>query len=259
MPATPPTYSYPSDCYNKKGKLKKKCDESSKYMVDKGKPAIPGTPAMATCVVDRDDAYKFTDQQPGTAPSANRGWIPTWNEATNSSSTTCSPAATIVPLSNDKTALKDAIDGLQSNGATAGALGTAWAWHMLSPNWASIWPKTATPRPYSELSEKNEKGEPKLRKIAILLTDGEYNQFGGYSTKTSQVSADAQQICDKMKRTGIIIYAIGFEIGKSGSAYDTLKACASSQSNFFNSNSGEELRQAFREIALQISTLRLSM
>lgn len=227
-------------------------------MTDPGSPEIPGTPAMSTCVVDRQDVYKYTDQAPGTGTSSGQGWIPTWNEETGSTSTSCNPSASIMPLNNSKDEIIAKIDSFGASGMTAGALGTAWAWHMLSPNWATIWPSDSTPRPYSELTELNSKGEPKLRKIAILMTDGEYNYYGGSNRPTSEVSAHAQQICKKMKDHGITVYTVGFNIGSSGWAFDTMSDCATSPSHFFNSSSGDELRQAFREIALQISTLRIA-
>ena len=250
-PGTPPSYNYPSNCYNKKGNVKKSCKNKPEYQTD---PGTPATPAMATCVVDRTDSHKYTDKAPG--PGA---WIPTWNESNSSyaGQTSCTPSVTIMPLTNDKDALKSHIDSFWSSGMTAGALGTAWAWHMISPDWASIWPLASQPAPYSDLTRLNSRGEPVLRKIAILLTDGVYNQYAG-SYSSGAVSTHAKQICTAMKAKGITVYTIGFAIGSSGTAYDTMRDCATTPSHFFNSSSGEELRQAFREIALQISTLRIS-
>ncbi len=119
-------------------------------------------------------------------------------------------------------------------------------------------PTTSTPRPYSELTQLNDKGEPRLRKIAILMSDGEYNQYDGKSGSASTVSNHAKQICTAMKNTGITVYTVGFAIGTSGTAFNTLRDCAKDTSHFFNTSTGEELRQAFREIALQISTLRIA-
>ena len=87
-----------------------------------------------------------------------------------------------------------------------------------------------------------------------LMTDGEYNKkYSGAS------SADqARAICSNMKNTGITVYTVGFQISQGGEAYQTMQQCATSTSHFFNSTTGDELRQAFREIALQVVTLRLS-
>ena len=44
----------------------------------------------------------------------------------------------IQPLTNDTAMLKRRIDKLQTGGSTAGHLGTAWAWYLLSPNWNTV-------------------------------------------------------------------------------------------------------------------------
>jgi len=43
-------------------------------------------------------------------------------------------SAEVVPLASTKQTLLDKITGLTASGGTAGHLGTAWAWYMLSPN-----------------------------------------------------------------------------------------------------------------------------
>jgi hypothetical protein len=53
-------------------------------------------------------------------------------------------------------------------------------------------------------------------------------------------------------------FTIGFEIGTSGSAYETMQQCASTEEHFYNASNGEELRMSLRDIAMQVSTLRLA-
>jgi hypothetical protein len=68
-----------------------------------------------------------------------------------------------------------------------------------------------------------------------------------------------------MKAAGIKVYTVGFQLGGNQLAVDTLKACASrdaddpvdAPSYFFSAATGSELRGVFRQIALQLSTLRL--
>jgi hypothetical protein len=60
-----------------------------------------------------------------------------------------------------------------------------------------------------------------------------------------------------MKAAGITVYSVGFDLGGNETAIDTLRDCASSPEDFYNATTGDELRQAFRDIALKISTLRL--
>ena len=209
------------------------------------------------CVVERTGVNEFTEVSP-----AGTGIAPT-NVSMVPAKSPCGEATPIMPLTKDKAALKTAIDGLIGKNGTAGALGTAWAWYLLSPNWSNIFTGTAAPLPYSQLTELGASGQPKLRKIAILMTDGEYNNYQGVSA--SGVATKAIALCTAMKNKGIIVYTIGFQLDVA-SARTTLEDCASSHTidtggsvkNFYDVNSPTALQTAFRDIALQISKLRLS-
>ncbi|HEY8195236.1 MAG TPA: VWA domain-containing protein, partial [Hyphomicrobium sp.] len=171
--------------------------------------------------------------------------------------------AEALPLTNDKNALTSKINGLQLAGSTAGHVGTAWAWYMLSPNWASLWSSSSTPAAYNT---------PKLQKIAVLMTDGEYNTQ--YTTNgvpdnsnsltvcpnaANGVCSSAQAIsqCTAMKAKGIEVYTVGFMLDNQ-TAVNTLSSCATDASHFYNSSTGDALKAAFKDIALKISTLYLS-
>jgi hypothetical protein len=73
-------------------------------------------------------------------------------------------------------------------------------------------------------------------------------------------------LCTAMKAKGIQVYTIGFQVGTSGTAVNTLTDCASSHvidtgasiKNFYNTDTTMSLQAAFRDIALQISKLRLT-
>lgn len=216
------------------------------------------------CVAERVGTQKFTD----AAPGAGQYLLPSyWN------SSTCEMAASseIVPLSNNKDDLIARIDGLTMSGSTAGHLGTAWAWYLLSPDWAPAMPAAAGAGGY---------GNDKLKKIAILMTDGEYNTqycstgaYRGVRDSTSngyagvrgdctapngKSAAQAKSLCAGMKAKGITVYTIGFDLGGNASAIDTLSSCATDPTKFYNAASGEQLRQAFRDIAVKISNLYLT-
>jgi hypothetical protein len=179
-------------------------------------------------------------------------------------------ANTIQPLSNDKTMLKRRIGKLSEAGSTAGQMGTAWAWYMLSPNWSYLWPSANRPVAYHT---------GKTEKIAILMTDGEYNtghckgivaedSGSGSGSNSDHINCDAengssnsqaQQLCTAMKtNTGITVYTVGFALGGNQTAINTLRNCASDETKFYNAKDGDELRMAFRDIALQVAKLRLS-
>jgi hypothetical protein len=166
-----------------------------------------------------------------------------------------------MPLSSDKQALLAKVTSLTAAGGTAGHLGTAWAWYALSPNWASLWP-TSTPAAY---------GTDKLQKIAILMTDGEYNtQYDANGIAVNQnasscpqaangcSTAQARALCTAMKAKGIVVYTIGFQLGGNQTAIDTLNQCATEPGKFYTADDGNQLKQAFRDIALKLTSLYLS-
>lgn len=232
-----------------------------------------------TCVTERTGAEALTDAPPNSdarlsANSGDNGNAARDNINNYSKTGRCTVSrwnATeipeILPLSSNKTVIKDRISSLPASGATAGSLGTAWAWYLLSPRWNSVWQGDGRPAPYSDLTTPGPLGAPKLMKVAVLMSDGIYNTFGGSNANSTEVSNRARALCNNMKAAGIKVYTVGFQLGADQLAVDTLKACASrgpndpadSPSYFFNAASGDELRGAFRQIALQLSKLRLRM
>ena len=179
------------------------------------------------------------------------------------------------PLSSDKTELKRRIDKLTTGGSTAGHLGTAWAWYLLSPKWNYLFPRPARPPPYSDLTMVNAKGMPKLRKIAVLMTDGDYNinYCKGVEAKNSDQSPDincnsengkslaqATSLCTAIKATQsggkIEVFTVGFQVSSASKTF--LTNCATDASHFYDATTGDALKAAFRDIALKISTLRLT-
>lgn len=214
----------------------------------------------SSCVTERTGNDKYTDVAPNTSSTRVGRHYP-------STSGTCSlensdaEVNTIQPLSSDKTMLKRRIDKLKLAGSTAGQIGTAWAWYLLSPNFNYLYPSSSAAASYT--AEKN-------KKIAVLMTDGDYNTeyWNGVESKSSY-SADANysptngtaesqapQLCTAMKAKGIEVYTVGFQV--SSAAKTLLKNCATDESHYYDATSGESLRQSFRDIALKISTLRLS-
>lgn len=214
----------------------------------------------ANCVTERLGAQAMTDATPTS--TSNPGLFYDINGD-------CNPASgAVVPLTSDKEFLKAQIDGYQASGMTAGHLGTAWAWYMLSPNWKSKLPTASHPEPYSKLAEKGPKGQPKLRKIAVLMTDGEYNtQYCSSGVSTAQMACtlpngsstqQAKTLCTNMKAAGIDVYTVGFDLGDNASVLQMLRNCATTPDKFYQADNGEQLKQSFRDIALKISDLFLS-
>ena len=172
----------------------------------------------------------------------------------------CPIQSLIMPLSGDRHRLLRMVDGLeavssQPGGTTAGHLGTQWTWYVLSPKWNNVWGKaSAAARPYPKRRVK-----PKVKKVAILMTDGDYTRkYSG-----PDASRQAIEFCKNMKKIGITIYTVGFLLHlkpnpQRRNANRVLRACASSKSKDFRARNGAALISAFKEIAARINTVRIA-
>lgn len=214
---------------------------------------------ITTCVSERTGVEAYTDVSPSTA-RVGRVYAGTGNPC---------GASQILPLTDDKDILTAQINALAASGSTGGQVGVAWGWYMLSPNFGYLWPEASRPADY---------GGENLYKIAVLMTDGEYNSpycrgvIAADATTGSGSAADhincnatngnsyaqAEALCDAMKDEGIIVYTIGFQIVNAAAATDLMENCATDASHFYLADDGDELRETFRDIARKISSLYIS-
>ncbi|MFT3722272.1 MAG: pilus assembly protein [Hyphomonadaceae bacterium] len=217
-----------------------------------------GTPTLfqaSPCLVERYGADAATDADPASSPLG----------ISYTSGGTCTSTNYVTPLTSNTSRLKTAITDLKTGGSTAGQLGIAWAWYMLSPNFANVWDKEEENKPKSYTTSE-------LAKIAILMTDGEFNlaTCNGVSSATwgtgTRINCDpakdpfqqAEAICTAMKAEDITIYTVGLQIDTSLYADEFLTKCATSPAHAFLANDNEELKAAFSKIAINISKLRIA-
>lgn len=214
---------------------------------------------VSTCVTERTGAKAYTDDAPSSAPLG-------WNYPSDSNPCLSNQ---IVPLSNDKTALRQQIRQLDAGGSTAGHVGIAWAWYLLSPNFGYLWPSANRPASYST---------PNVLKVAVIMTDGEYNSAycngvisqdstSGSGATSDHINCDApngssfdqaNKMCAAMKRAGITVYTVGFQIVNDPRARDLMANCATSSAYAYIASSGAELKAAFHDIAAKVSALRIA-
>jgi len=207
---------------------------------------------------------------PGNNPSNNEtGQTPVspathWNHDSSGGCSDVAEENEFLPLTSDKSLLHSRIDGLEAYGATAGALGTAWSWYTLSPNWVSVFPGESAPGSYGDLTTLQANGAPVLRKVAILMSDGVFNTYRNWKGQDQQKVSDyAKQLCTNMKAQGIEIYSVAFDLDSLPSAEraiaeDTLRSCGTDVEHFYDTLDPAQLQQAFRDIALKLSSLYLS-
>lgn len=184
-----------------------------------------------TCVSEREGAAAWKDDK----PEINK-WL-------GDKASDC-PTSSVLPLTYDLTEFNSEIDKLNAGGWTAGHLGIAWAWYLISPDWDDIWPAISKPRAYTEANTK---------KAVILMTDGQFNRK--YANGMGDSNAQAKKMCEKMRDQDVLVYAVAFQAPNS--AKNTLKNCAGDTDRFFDATDGDELRAAYDAIASELSALSL--
>lgn len=218
---------------------------------------------VTTCVSERTGVNKYNDTSPSTSPV---GYVYT---ASSAPENPC-PTASIVPLTTDKAALKATIAALTDGGSTAGQIGLAWGWYMVSPNFGYLWPQ-ASNRPAAYTA-------PETLKVVILMTDGAFNTAycNGVIAKNSSSgsgsdgnhhdcnatngssSSQASSLCSAIKGQNIVLYTVGFDIAGDTNAQNLLSACATDSEHVYLPSSGTALQEAFRAIGRDINSLRLA-
>ncbi len=210
-----------------------------------------------TCVIERTGANAATDAAPTGADKLQNMTSPSFGNY-------ACPSSTIIPLmgKSQQNNLKSLIDGYTAMGSTAGHIGTAWGWYLLSPNWAGVLPADSQPEPY---------GKKDVQKVMVIMTDGEFNTsyIGGadpanpwmaLSTGAQQITESYQQfdsLCANIKNEKITVYTVGFDLNVPD-ALAHLASCASAPENFYDVKTGAQLKDAFKDIANKLGNLRVA-
>lgn len=209
----------------------------------------------AQCVTERTGSYAASDVSPFTAPV---GRFYSQYGTDNFGDGICPTATPVVPLTSNKAALTATINSLTAGGSTAGHLGTAWAWYMLSPNFNGLWANNAAGS-YGDLTTLNSNNAPTLRKIAILMTDGEYNTeyCNGVSdyaiscnANNGSSNAQATALCNGMKAKQIEVYTIGAIVTPNAKTF--LQSCATDSNHYYDATNTTQLAAAFKDIASKL-------
>ena len=229
------------------------------------------------CVSERTGGQAYTDASyitasvgPGTAQAGyNNGYYRTGGGAVSNSAGFVCPNAEVVPLTLDPGSSSKVgtplytISRLSASGNTAGQTGVAWGWYTLSPNWSTMWPSESKPAAYTD---------ERVLKYMLLMTDGEFNTwFDGpltvYRTtydwiaRTDQAATSttrALALCSAIKKSGIRVITVGFQISSNSQAKKVMSDCASSSGDYYLAENEAELNARFQAIANQIKSTYLS-
>ena len=222
---------------------------------------------VSSCVSERIGSHASDDASYATATV---GWVYPPSDGNNN----CISAA-IQPLTSNKTTLHNEIASLTAVGSTAGHIGVAWGWYMISPNWAPLFPTASKAVAY---------GTPHTIKAMVLMTDGAFNTTyckgviagptsaanngAGNATDMSLCASpngdsftQAQNLCNAMKAApnNVVIYTVAFlHGGTDPQAQAILANCATDAAHAYVPTTGASLTAAFQSIAADLNKLRIS-
>ncbi len=173
------------------------------------------------------------------------------------------PQAALMPLTTDEDALLATISTFKADGYTAGHIGVQWTRYLLSPGWRSALEAAAPGSGPADYTDN------KVKKIAVLMTDGEFNTaFAGVSrnddTRGGQgtlARAAAEEMCRRMKQDNIEVFTVGFMLDNAD-ARKVMENCASQDhagiQHYYLAADGEALKAAFKDIAGNAERLALT-
>ena len=160
--------------------------------------------------------------------------------------------APIMTLSNNKTAITDAIKVMGADGYTYIPAGLAWAWRTLSSQ-----------APFIEGAPTSDVTSKKVVKYVVLMTDGANTRAPSFPSPTheSPIRTIADEItadlCDAVKLDKIVIFTVAFDVNDAVTK-SMLEDCATTPDNFFTPDNPEELKRDFLEIATAVQSISLS-
>ena len=162
----------------------------------------------------------------------------------------------LMPLTTDMNTVKTAINNLEifyKAPSSYSTTGVVWGHRLLDPAWQDVWDNTSHPADPAD--------KPGVRKVLVLLTDGEDDHYDAAVVKDHRDKA-----CTAAKNAGIKVYTIAaMNTSKVGTLSSDLTACSSQADDssktyaFVNNNSTEVLKAAFESIAEQLVQYRRIM
>ena len=157
-----------------------------------------------------------------------------------------------MPLNSDREALIDHVDNMVPHGNTLGNIGMTWGYRVLSPE--------------APFEEANDWDDPFWRKAIVMMTDGDNTDDGTYSSYwfaaknnmgVTQYNQRFEETCTALKERGVTIYTVTFSSGTNDNTKGYYRRCASSEDQYFDAPSQEDLINVFEQISRELSNLHI--
>lgn len=199
------------------------------------------------CVLERSTPQDTQNQTSGTAWKWSM-----YNNSSNSGINYGCNKSYLLPLTSVYGTIKSKISSLTASGNTLSNIGMVWGYRLLSPE-----------APFREGAAWN---DVTVKKVAILMTDGDNNIGGAYSAygewstlKLTDRNLDTKlaTTCQNMKNDGITVYTITFTSAIDSTTKGYFKNCASSSEKYYDAPSQANLLSAFEQIARELSNIHI--
>ncbi|MCC7304796.1 MAG: pilus assembly protein [Alphaproteobacteria bacterium] len=194
----------------------------------------------------------------GGGSTCNQTYCYCWKSDSNEGINDGCPYAYVVPLTSDQDALLEAVDPDDPNvmyphGNTLGNIGMVWGYRMISPE-----------PPFEEGADWDNQY---WRKAIVMMTDGDNTENGTYSsywftnknnmtvTKFNQRFAET---CEELKEKGVLIYTVTFTSAINDTTKDYYRNCATSEDQYYDAPTQEELIDVFEQISRELSNIYIS-
>lgn len=159
----------------------------------------------------------------------------------------------VAPLTTDRGSLIAQVNSFYASGETYVADGVMWGLRVLSPH-----------APFTEGKKPHQvKGE--LRKIMVLMTDGENQRSPEVPTRPNHWNPDrakakdwTKQACKQAKKVGVEVFTITFGNAVPAASKKIMRKCATSTDHYFNASDSDHLNEAFAKIAATLTRVRLT-
>jgi Flp pilus assembly protein TadG len=233
---------------------------------------------ITNCVTERTGGQAYTDAAFSLYP-VGRSYLGSGNP--------CS-VQQMVPLTTTAATLNSTINAMTSGGSTAGQVGIAWGWYALSPN-VGIWSGASQPATYDKLTTTDVM--TKVKKVMILMTDGEYNSANANGVITGADPTNgspgnpyygsvpgsggpgdhiniaptngnsytqSNSMCAAIKASGVEVFVITFQLDKTNTnRVNLVNNCATDSAHILDADT-TSLDVAFNGIANNILSMRVS-